>query len=143
MTSVLKRVDFKQIKKMDKKIILGGLFLGIISIILGAFGAHALKKILTIAQLASFEIGVRYMMYHGLFLLFVGTFQLITAKQKKLVFYLSITGIIFFSGSIFLLSLGNIIGINLKFIGPITPLGGLLLIGSWIVVFYNILIKKT
>ncbi len=59
---------------MDKKILLTAAMLGITAIILGAFGAHALKKVLTETQLQSFEIGVRYQMYHAFFLLFIGIF---------------------------------------------------------------------
>jgi len=57
---------------MDKKTISTAALLGMIAIILGAFGAHALKKVLSIEQLATFETGVRYQMYHALFLLFIG-----------------------------------------------------------------------
>jgi len=61
-------------EQMDKKILLTAAVLGLTAIIFGAFGAHALKKVLTEAQLQSFEIGVRYQMYHALFLLFIGSF---------------------------------------------------------------------
>ena len=127
---------------MDKKIILTALVFGFISIILGAFGAHALKKVLTPEQLSSFEVGVRYLMYHGLFLLFIGTTQMLLPEQKNIVFYLTLFGTILFSGSIFLLSSSGVTGINFKFLGPITPIGGLLLIASWVMVFYYINIKK-
>ena len=127
---------------MDKKIILTALVFGFISIILGAFGAHALKKVLTPEQLSSFEVGVRYLMYHGLFLLFIGTTQMLLPEQKNIVFYLTLFGTILFSGSIFLLSSSGVTGINFKFLGPITPIGGLLLIVSWVMAFYYISIKK-
>ncbi|MFM9987998.1 DUF423 domain-containing protein [Flavobacterium sp.] len=127
---------------MDKKIILTALVFGFISIMLGAFGAHALKKVLTPEQLSSFEVGVRYLMYHGLFLLFIGTTQMLLPEQKNIVFYLTLFGTILFSGSIFLLSSSGATGLNFKFIGPITPVGGLLLIVSWIIAFYYISIKK-
>ena len=58
---------------MDKKIIATGAVLGFIAIILGAFGAHALKEVLDANQLTSFETGVRYQMYHAIFLLFIGS----------------------------------------------------------------------
>ena len=127
---------------MDKKIILTALVFGFISIVLGAFGAHALKKVLTPEQLSSFEVGVRYLMYHGLFLLFIGTTQMLLPEQKKVVFYLTLLGTIFFSGSIFLLLSSGATGLNFKFLGPITPIGGLLLIVSWAISFYYISIKK-
>ncbi|AIG31099.1 DUF423 domain-containing protein [Flavobacterium psychrophilum] len=127
---------------MNKKIILTALVFGFVSIILGAFGAHALKKVLTLEQLSSFEVGVKYMMYHALFLLFVSMTTFMEMKQKKVVFYLTLFGTILFSGSIFLLTSGTIIGLNFKFLGPITPIGGLLLIASWVITFYYIGIKK-
>ncbi|WP_134386716.1 DUF423 domain-containing protein [Flavobacterium psychrophilum] len=127
---------------MNKKIILTALVFGFVSIILGAFGAHALKKVLTLEQLSSFEVGVKYMMYHALFLLFVSMTTFMEMKQKKVVFYLTLFGTILFSGSIFLLTSGTIIGLNFKFLGPITPIEGLLLIASWVITFYYIGIKK-
>lgn len=127
---------------MDKKIILTALFFGFISIVLGAFGAHALKKVLSTDQLSSFEVGVRYMMYHALFLLFVGTTQLLLPEQKSIIYYLTLLGTLFFSVSIFLLSTSAATGINFKFLGPITPIGGLLLITSWALVFYYVIVKK-
>lgn len=127
---------------MDKKILLFGLAFGIISIILGAFGAHALKKVLSVEQLSSFEVGVRYLMYHALFLLFVGTTTMLLPEQKSIILYLTLFGIILFSGSIFLLSSSGVTGINFKFLGPLTPLGGLLLIASWGMFFYYLIVKK-
>ena len=127
---------------MDKKIILTALFFGFISIVLGAFGAHALKKVLSVDQLSSFEVGVRYMMYHALFLLFIGTTQMLLPEQKNIIYYLTLFGTLFFSVSIFLLSTSNATGINFKFLGPITPIGGLLLITSWALVFYYVIVKK-
>jgi uncharacterized membrane protein YgdD (TMEM256/DUF423 family) len=139
---VIKNVEFYQIKKMTKKITLTALFFGFLSIVLGAFGAHALKKVLSIDQLSSFETGVKYMMYHALFLLFVSSTKMITEKQQKIVFYLTTLGTIMFSCSIFLLTTSEITGLQIKFLGPITPLGGLLLISSWTMLFYAIVIKK-
>ena len=97
---------------MDKKILLAAVFLGVTAIILGAFGAHALKKVLTITQLQSFEIGVRYQMYHALFLLFIGTFTFLNEKERFVIFLLTILGVLFFSGSIYLLATNSLT--NLK-----------------------------
>ena len=66
--------------KMDKRILLVAAILGVTAIILGAFGAHGLKKVLSVEQLATFEVGVRYQMYHALFLLFIGTFTFLGEK---------------------------------------------------------------
>ena len=127
---------------MDKKIIAVAAFMGAIAIILGAFGAHGLKAVLDKNQLTTFETGVRYQMYHALFLLFVGTTGLISAKAKKTILWLTVIGVFFFSGSIYLLATASVSGINAKIIGPITPVGGLLLILAWMVLFAKILGKK-
>ncbi len=127
---------------MEKKILLLGLALGVLAIVLGAFGAHLLKKTLSVAQLSSFEIGVKYLMYHALFLIFVASTSWLHIDQKNIVFYLIISGVLFFSGSIFLLTTQSLTKINFSFLGPVTPLGGLLLIAAWCCVFINILNKK-
>lgn len=116
---------------MNKKISATAAFLGMVAIILGAFGAHALKKVLTPEQLISFETGVRYQMYQAIFLFFLATQNDIVEKTKKTIFTLIISGTLFFSGSIYLLSTMEITGINFKPIGFITPIGGLLLILAW------------
>lgn len=128
---------------MDKKIISTGAILGMLAIILGAFGAHALKKVLSIEELATFETGVRYQMYHALFLLFIGMIQEISQKAKKTIHYLVIFGILFFSGSIYLLATNNLTSFDFKIIGFITPIGGLLLILAWSVLLVNIIKKKS
>ena len=127
---------------MEKKILLVACTLGFLAIIFGAFGAHALKKILSIEQLNSFETGVKYQMYHALFLLFIGTTQILTLKEKTIIFYLTLIGVLFFSGSIYVLTTNGLTGVKSKLIGPVTPIGGLLLILSWGYLFYAIFSKK-
>ena len=127
---------------MNKKIVLTGLAFGILAIILGAFGAHGLKQFLSIEQLSSFEVGVKYLMFHALFLLFVSNTNFVAENEKKMVFYLTLFGTLFFSGSIFLLTTKNVTGVDFKFLGPITPIGGLLLITAWFWLFIKILTKK-
>ena len=124
---------------MNKKITATAAFLGMIAIILGAFGAHALKKILTPEQLISFETGVRYQMYQAFFLFFLATQNDILEKTKKTIYRLNVFGILYFSGSIYLLSTTGITGINFKPIGFLTPIGGLLLILAWGMLGYSIL----
>lgn len=128
--------------QMNKKIILTALLFGIFSIVLGAFGAHSLKKMLTIEQLNSFETGVRYLMYHSLFLLFVGNLTLISEKVQKWIFYVTVLGVLLFCGSLFLLTTKTVTGIDFKFLGPVTPIGGLLLIVAWSWVFIKIMRKN-
>ena len=124
---------------MNKKITATAAFLGMVAIILGAFGAHALKKVLTPEQLISFETGVRYQMYQAFFLFFLATQNDILEKTKKTIFSLILSGTLFFSGSIYLLSTMGITGINFKSIGFITPIGGLLLIVAWGLLGFSIL----
>ncbi|WP_281322838.1 DUF423 domain-containing protein [Flavobacterium aestivum] len=131
---------------MEKKIISTGALLGMIAIILGAFGAHALKNVLSLEQLSTFETGVRYQMYHALFLLFIGTTNIINQKTKKNIYNLTLIGTILFSGSIYLLATNNLTTIDFKIFGFVTPIGGILLISAWLKLFFDILIpmkKKT
>lgn len=113
--------------------ILGGL-----AVVFGAFGAHALKKILSEEQLKSFETGVKYQMYHAIVLLIVGfNFNLETASEKYMV-YSFMAGIFLFSFSIYGLVISSAKNKKLKFLGPITPLGGLLLIIGWCLLGYAV-----
>jgi uncharacterized membrane protein YgdD (TMEM256/DUF423 family) len=123
---------------MERKITSVAALMGIIAIILGAFGAHALKKQLSVEQLGSFETGVKYQMYHALFLLFLGMNTFLNEKVKKTVFQLVIFGVFFFSGSIYLLTTKAITGVDFKFIGIVTPIGGALLIVGWSILLLNI-----
>lgn len=102
--------------------------LGAIAIMFGAFGAHALKEKLGVDALKSFETGVRYQMYHVIVLLFVNTYSGFVAKSKNLVSILFILGILFFSGSIYAIT---VLGVNPKSIWFMTPLGGLFFIIGW------------
>ncbi|WP_272151568.1 DUF423 domain-containing protein [Tenacibaculum aiptasiae] len=112
----------------QQTILISGAIFGMLAVIFGAFGAHALKKILSDDQLKSFETGVKYQMYHAIVLLFVGT-SFTTPNQ--LMGWSFILGIILFSFSIYGLVLSDAKGKKMKFLGPITPLGGLLLIVGW------------
>ena len=129
---------------MDKKIISTAAVLGMIAIILGAFGAHALKKVLSIEQITTFETGVRYQMYHALFLLFIGTTAIISQKTKKRIYNLTVFGVIFFSGSIYFLATNGLTSIDFKIFGFITPIGGLFLISAWFVLLFDLIrpVKK-
>lgn len=111
-------------------LVFGALY-GMLSIILGAFGAHALKKVLSPERLQSFETGVRYQMYGAFFLLLVGFLLKFEDGADRWISILMIAGVLLFSGSIYLLSFGDVWKTNLKFLGPITPVGGLLMIISW------------
>jgi len=130
---------------MNKTILIMAGLLGVLSIILGAFGAHALKELIPFESQQTFETGVRYQMYHALLLLFIGSTTLIQQKTKKIIFYLVVVGIMFFSGSIYGLATNALSSFNFKSIGFVTPIGGLLLILAWgfmLVEFLNMSSKK-
>lgn len=114
-----------------------GAFFGAMAIIFGAFGAHALKKIMTPEQLLSFETGVKYQMYHALVLLMIGFNYNLTTSLEKYMVYCFALGTILFSWSIYGLSISAAKGNSWKFLGPITPLGGLLLVAGWCLLFYS------
>jgi uncharacterized membrane protein YgdD (TMEM256/DUF423 family) len=128
---------------MKKRIIASGAILGMIAIILGAFGAHALKKVLSIDQLATFETGVRYQMYHALFLLFIGNYDALSQKKQKSIYYLVLSGVALFSGSIYLLATNSLTSFDFKIIGFVTPIGGALLIVAWFLLLTSIFDKKS
>ena len=107
------------------------LFLGMIAVVLGALGSHALKEVLSPEQLESFTIGVRYQMTHVLLLMIVLLTSYFEEGIKQTSFWLTIVGILLFSGSIYLLNLQQLLGVKLSFLGPVTPIGGLFLITNW------------
>ena len=127
---------------MSKKIIVFAAVFGMLAVIFGAFGAHGLKELLSVEQLSAFETGVKYQMYHALMLLFVGMSQQVSYKSKKVILYLVTAGIILFSGSIYLLSTREIVGVDVRSIGFITPIGGLLFISAWAILLASALAKN-
>ncbi len=126
---------------MKNLVVIIAAFYGMMSVILGAFGAHAFKKFLPLEKLASFEVGVRYQMYHAIVLLAIGLYFQFTNGLEKTVAWSMILGTLVFSGSIYLLAFADHWGVNLKWLGPITPLGGLGMIVGWAALMW-IFIKK-
>ncbi|WP_299136558.1 DUF423 domain-containing protein [uncultured Tenacibaculum sp.] len=112
--------------------------LGAVAVVLGAFGAHALKNKLSPEALNSFETAVKYQMYHALFLLFINVSNQTTTSFKHKISLLVIIGIILFSGSIYAIQL---LSVPAKYIWFITPLGGLLLILGWFLTSFYFLKK--
>ncbi|MDH5827207.1 DUF423 domain-containing protein [Sphingobacterium faecium] len=117
---------------MNNLVIITAAILGSTAIMLGAFGAHAFKKIISEEKLASFEVGVRYQMYIAITLLVLGFNLHFDLYSERLAFYSMTAGTLLFSISIYLLSFAQYWNKNLKFLGPITPLGGLLMIVGWV-----------
>lgn len=128
---------------MNKTILITAAILGVLSIILGAFAAHGLKKVLTTEAIETFETGVKYQMYHALFLLFVGTTSYISLGTKKIILYLVVAGVICFSGSIYGLATNALSSFDFKKIALVTPLGGLLLVSSWVVLLIHLIKLKS
>jgi uncharacterized membrane protein YgdD (TMEM256/DUF423 family) len=127
---------------MNIKIILVAAVLGVMAIVLGAFGAHGLKELISPESKAIFEKGVEYQMYHALFLLFLGTTALVSDKAKNTILILVVSGVVFFSGSLYFLACNVLFSFDFKKIGIITPIGGLLLIGAWITLFLHLIKQK-
>ena len=123
-------------------LIIGAVY-GMLSVILGAFGAHALKKVLSVEKLQSFETGVKYQMYSALFLLIVGYILKFENPSEKWISILMIAGTFLFSVSIYLLAFSEVVAIPAKAIGPITPLGGLLMIVSWAMLIFYFVKQET
>lgn len=124
---------------MNKTIALTGIVFGLLAIMLGAFGAHGLQRYVDAAALESFEVGVRYQLYHALLLLVLATMVDIPEAAKKWVYYLIAIGTIMFSFSIYLLALNALSEVNFALLGPVTPIGGTLLITGWALLGYRVI----
>lgn len=122
---------------MNRKLLILGSIFGGTAVLLGAFGAHGLQKLVNASAIASFETGVRYQMYHALLLLLLGGMLSCSEKRKKILFYLLLIGVFMFSGSIYLLATQEASKIDFTSIAPFTPLGGTLLIISWGILLYT------
>ena len=122
---------------MNRTIFITGVVLGTLGIVFGAFGAHGLEKLVATEAIQTFETGVKYQMYHALLLLVLGSIKNILPKQKKIIFVLITAGIILFSFSIYLLATNPLTDFDFKSIGFLTPIGGVLLIGGWMLLGYR------
>ena len=122
------------------KILTISAFLGLLAIGLGAFGAHALKEILSTEELESFQTAVFYQFIHVIMIFIIWAGQWFTEKQTKQLSFLFLIGIFFFSGSIYLIYLTEI---DINTIWFVTPTGGLLFMIGWGYMFYIFLKKRT
>ncbi|MEL0225989.1 MAG: DUF423 domain-containing protein [Flavobacteriaceae bacterium] len=113
----------------------GSLFM-FLGVALGALGSHALSGKITPEALQSYMISIRYTLFHGLALFFLSAFPFIEVPQKERIALLLVIGVFVFSGSILLLSTRAIHGLNVSWLGPVTPIGGLLLLGAWVYVSF-------
>lgn len=121
---------------MNKRIILTAAIFGLIAVTLGAFGAHGLSGKISEQHLENWHTAVNYQFYHTLALLFLATFSRAKNTLINVAYFTFTLGILLFSGSLYLLSTRELTGItNIHILGPITPLGGLLLILGWASLF--------
>lgn len=127
---------------MNRTSVISGIVLIVIAIILGAFGAHALEEKLSLEQLQTFEVGVRYQMYHGIALLAVGLAASQFNFSLKVFVFLVLSGVFGFSVSIYFLAMQDLLGVKLSFLGPITPIGGSLLIVAWSILLWKVVQMK-
>lgn len=127
---------------MEKRYVIFGSVLFCLAILLGAFGAHSLKVLTSEDKLDSFEVGVRYQMFQALAIILLGiTSNYFHFNLKRILLLMSI-GIILFSFSIYLLVLGSLIPFSFHFLGPITPIGGLILLISWGIFIVKVISKQ-
>lgn len=119
---------------MHKGFLVSSAFIGALSVILGAFGAHGLKKIVSSETLVTYETAVRYQFYHVFALALTGLlFASGSTSLMKAAGVLFIIGMILFSGSLYLLTYKSAAQLQgLGWVGPITPIGGSLLVAGWI-----------
>jgi uncharacterized membrane protein YgdD (TMEM256/DUF423 family) len=124
--------------------ILCGLSFSCLGVVIGAFAAHGLKPLLSLKEINNFETGVKYQFYHAFALIILGILGAIIPLNERLfkvAGFLFFIGIILFSGSLYLLSTQSLFNISIPLLGPITPLGGSLLIFGWVFTAWG-LIKK-
>ncbi|MBA6315346.1 DUF423 domain-containing protein [Cellulophaga sp. HaHa_2_95] len=122
---------------MNKTIFSTGILFGTLAVVLGAFGAHGLKEVLSVEALASYTTGVTYQMYHALVLLILSGVTKIQEKNKKLIYGVFTAGVLLFSFSIYLLATNSLTSFDFKAIAFVTPVGGLLLIVGWILLGFR------
>lgn len=116
---------------IKQKMAFTGSLLMFVTIILGAMASHYLERIISPESILSFEVGVRYMVYHALALLVFSGKEFYLEQSKRIVFRMFTYGTLLFSGSIFLLSFKALFPFSISWLGPITPIGGGLLILGW------------
>jgi len=125
--------------------ILFGLTFACLGVIIGAFAAHGLKPLLSLKEVNNFETGVKYQFYHAFALITLGLLGAHFPNGEKWAFkvaaFLFFIGIILFSGSLYLLSTQSLFNISISLLGPITPLGGSLLIFGWVFTAWGVLKK--
>jgi uncharacterized membrane protein YgdD (TMEM256/DUF423 family) len=116
---------------MDKFEIKIGAILFTLAIIFGAFGAHALKELVNEEALKTFDVAVRYQFYQALGFLFLGLGKDKFGINLRVISIGMLIGLSLFCGSIYGIALKELLPFSVSFLGPITPIGGAILIFSW------------
>lgn len=116
--------------KLITAVFTGSIFM-FLGVLFGALGSHALKARLTPDALQSYMIAIRYMLFHGVAILALVSLPFLDEASKGRIAFLLVAGVIVFSGSIMVLSTKAIHQLNVSWLGPVTPLGGLLLLAGW------------
>jgi|SRR6185437_67053 len=128
---------------MKKKIIITASIFGALAVIAGAFGAHSLEGSISPKNLEIWHTAVQYQFYHVFALLFLSTLSRFKTRLLGYCYYLFTFGIIFFSGSLYLLACDDLLDWGIiPVLVPITPIGGLLFIGAWIILLTAALRNK-
>lgn len=121
---------------MNKQIILTASLFGLIAVILGAFGAHGLENKISDYHIDTWKTANQYHFYHTFALLFLSTFSRAKSQSIRVSYIFFTIGILLFSGSLYLLSVHELLGITkISILGPITPLGGLCFVVGWVGLF--------
>ena len=125
---------------MHKFFLITGSLLGVLSVALGAFGAHSLKRIVSPEAVATFETGVRYQFYHTFALLLIAVlYEKFPNKWLVWAGNSFLLGILLFCGSLYLLTLLNATNtVGLRKIGIVTPFGGLFFIAGWLLLMWGV-----
>lgn len=133
---------------MQRNVLVWGIVFSLIAVLLGAFGAHALKAMVSVEKLAIFEVGVKYQMMHGMALIALSLYlhQMGTSIDQQAIKWASnffILGTFLFSGSLYgLTGVASSQNAWASFIGPITPFGGLCFMLGWIFWAWAVLKNK-
>ncbi len=127
--------------KIQKTFLILAFVLAALTVMLGAFGAHGLKAKITPEQLKTYETGISYQFYHTFALII--TAILMNKVESSMFTYAAFAflfGIVCFSGSLYLLSTREVLGLtNWKWLGPITPIGGVAFIVGWILLAVGVM----
>jgi uncharacterized membrane protein YgdD (TMEM256/DUF423 family) len=117
---------------MNKRIIITASLLGMLAVVLGAFGAHGVKPKISLEEMQTWQTAVDYHFYHVFALLFLSTFSRVRSRLINISYWFFTVGIVLFSGSLYILAAKSLLDLTqISFIGPITPVGGLCFIIGW------------